>query len=560
MIVAPKDAERQREFMYIIYEKQIFLAPHNNGGVCFLYQDDGRMVASVGIIGGITDPAITDMLTNTADFRKLVYSIGVSASIKQGSTENLDFILQMYGDPHKVGESTVIRENIVCDGSEHIIKLDEVTWGTNDVKPGQIRFESTESNVLAEVNVRLYLNDGYHVPPFEAATKVDTSSSEYRKLIERSLVNVGNLERIGKVFDKMANGEKVKFAYIGGSITQGAGSSPINTECYTRKNFEYIKKNYGEKAELIYTKAGVGGTPSELGVIRYENDVLEDDILPDVVVIEFAVNDDGDETKGRSYESLVRKVLNAPNKPAVILIFAVFASDFNLEERLRPIGFHYDIPMVSVKEAVTEQFYKNKDTGRVIAKAQYFYDKYHPTNLGHTVMADCLNYFYEVASGKAGEKTQEYFVPGIFHNGDFEDVKPVDRRNAEGFGVTIDEGSFAGVDTVLQSVERNMDVTLTPEFPHNYMHTAGAGDKPLTVKGNFKKLFVVVKDDPSISAGVACIEADGKHVKDINPNDIGWIHCSAHLIIDGNESKEHEVKVSMAKDGNFTVLGFGIVK
>lgn len=71
-------------------------------------------------------------------------------------------------------------------------------------------------------------------------------------------------------------------------------------------------------------KAGVGGTPSELGMIRFERDVLRDGKeKPDLVVVEFAVNDEGDETKGRCYESLVTKILSMPDAPAVLLLFAV---------------------------------------------------------------------------------------------------------------------------------------------------------------------------------------------------------------------------------------------
>ena len=75
-----------------------------------------------------------------------------------------------------------------------------------------------------------------------------------------------------------------------------------------------------------FVKAGVGGTPSELGMLRFDRDVLRDGtVKPDIVVVEFAVNDEGDETKGVCYESLVRKILTLPWHPAVVLLFAVFA-------------------------------------------------------------------------------------------------------------------------------------------------------------------------------------------------------------------------------------------
>lgn len=71
---------------------------------------------------------------------------------------------------------------------------------------------------------------------------------------------------------------------------------------------------------IRFVKAGVGGTPSEPGMIRFDRVVLRGGVLPDVVIIEFAVIDEGDETKGNCFESLVRKVLKLPNKPAVILL------------------------------------------------------------------------------------------------------------------------------------------------------------------------------------------------------------------------------------------------
>lgn len=57
-------------------------------------------------------------------------------------------------------------------------------------------------------------------------------------------------------------------------------------------------------------------------MIRFDRDVLREGERPDIVVIEFAVNDEGDETKGVCYESLVRKVLKLPGKPAVVLLFS----------------------------------------------------------------------------------------------------------------------------------------------------------------------------------------------------------------------------------------------
>lgn len=91
-------------------------------------------------------------------------------------------------------------------------------------------------------------------------------------------MQTGNNLRIKGVIDRARRGEEVTVAFIGGSITQGAGAVPINTQCYAWKTFERFCRLCGRGTEenIRYVKAGVGGTSSELGVVRYERDVCAD--------------------------------------------------------------------------------------------------------------------------------------------------------------------------------------------------------------------------------------------------------------------------------------------
>ena len=115
---------------------------------------------------------------------------------------------------------------------------------------------------------------------------------------------------------------------------------------------------------------------------------------PDLVVIEFAVNDEGMKQRGLLGKPCKRKVLNLPWKPAVVLLFSVFANDWNLQERLRN---RWDTAMIfrwsSIRDAVSPQFQMPKGRGRVLTKIS-FYDMFHPNNMGHTIMADCLQYLF----------------------------------------------------------------------------------------------------------------------------------------------------------------------
>lgn len=64
-------------------------------------------------------------------------------------------------------------------------------------------------------------------------------------MIERSLMSRGNTKRAEKAIEKARSGEAVTIAFIGGSITQGAGAIPINTECYAYKAYQSFAKAYG---------------------------------------------------------------------------------------------------------------------------------------------------------------------------------------------------------------------------------------------------------------------------------------------------------------------------
>lgn len=581
---APKDPTKKRKSFYIMRGKSVAGSPQPDGrGIQFLYMNDGRMLSSARLVGGITDEEMLGLLATTAGFRQLVHSIGVTVEAEDRELI-ADFCLQMYGHRDVYGSGTTLRLPVQADGMERILELEGCEWSEDDNIPGQIRFEFPQAGTLATVAVRFYLQDGYDAPEVEDEQPVDFTSPYYRGMLEKSLMQIGNNARLKRVIDQARRGEDVTVAFIGGSITQGAGAIPINTECYAYKTFKGFCELTGRGLEenVHYVKAGVGGTPSELGMIRYETDVLEDGrITPDLVVVEFAVNDEGDETKGECYDSLVRKILNAENRPAVILLFAVFANDWNLQERLSPVGRAYDLPMVSTRDTVVEQFYLKPDSGKVVSKNQFFYDSYHPTSVGHTVMADGILHLLQVVDGQeanADTLELEKIVPPI--GGAFEKVRLLDRRHPNeeepgsglpsGDGNTVwdqwnlktDCGGFCHVDTELQAVERNLDLGVTPEFADNWMYRGAEGGRPFAMEITCESLLLVYKDSASNQVGCAEVWVDGEKVLYVDPHVNGWTHCNALICFKSGERKRRHVEVRLApgmEDKDFTILGFGVV-
>lgn len=562
-VTAPKDPEQQRAFFYIMRQKEIYLSQNSDGtGVQFLYQSDGRLESSAKVVGGIEDEEIIDLLGSVNGFRKLIHSLGVSVEL-DNPEEEATFIFQMYGKEDLYGGGTNLMISSRGDGSESRIYLADIEWKDDDDIPGQIRIETNIPDKKGTLSVRFYLNDGYTAPEQEEDINVNTESEEYKSMICNSIVSVGNTKRLSDAIKRAQAGENVTLAYIGGSITQGAGATPINTECYAYKSYCAFSDMFGKNNNVKYVKAGVGGTPSELGMLRFDRDVLRDGtVIPDVVVVEFAVNDEGDETKGDCYESLVRKILKLPNSPAVILLFSVFADDYNLEDRLIPVGVRYDLPMVSVKRAVTPQFYNKEE--RVLTKNQYFYDCYHPTNLGHTIMGDCIKYLFKIVFENNSDiiySPDFDLKPAI--GASFDDVFLMDKKQLLE-NVKIEEGGFIFTDNVLQSVEMDMDLSLTPQFPYNWMYD-GSKNKNNTFKMQIKckRLVLIFKDSGEVDAAKADVYVDGKFVREADSYINRWLHCNPIIVIDENISTMHDVEIKVHEadlDKKFTILGFGVVK
>ena len=601
--VAPKDPVKKRPAIYLMYDKQIFAQPFRDGkGVCFLFMDDGRMPAMARMVGGVEDEQMLRMLSKIDDFKKLVYGIGVSMINEKGIEG--EFVLQIYGKADPYNGGTSIKTKLTPDGTEYLVPLSEIEWKEDDDRIGQIRFHFEESNFPATVMVKLYLNDGYEAPEFVPADPVDINSDRYKELISQSLVSMGNFERLKRAIAKARSGESVKMAFIGGSITQGAGATPINAECYAFKTYKAFDELFSKNHNTEYVKAGVGGTPSEFGIVRFDRDILRSGYFmsegltsdpakePDIAVVEFAVNDEGDETKGKCFEGLVRRFLQMKNMPAVIIIFSVFIDDYNLQERLSPIGYHYNIPMVSAKNAVTAQFYMSKEQGRIITKDQYFYDRYHPTNLGHTIMADTIiNLFKKVDEVDANDASlsdeikaglETYKLPAEPKMTDaFEHISLVtigadsadvpggiycesEANGADGLGNTwsisnLKLGSFCDNDQESQFAERDFDLFGTMQFRDNRRHVSG--DEPLTFDADCKVLMVVTKDSAAPDEGCVDIFVDDELVKTVNPREIGWTHCNAMIIFNNDTKGKHNVKFAMHpgdEDKKFTILSFGI--
>ena len=121
-------------------------------------------------------------------------------------------------------------------------------------------------------------------------------------MLDRALLSTGNTERLHRVIEKARSGAPVSIVYLGGSITEGEGSHPKATKCYAYLSAQKFAERFMvERSQLKYFNMGIGGTPSVLGLARCEQDVLSHQ--PDIVFVEYAVNDGVDAINAMYYES-----------------------------------------------------------------------------------------------------------------------------------------------------------------------------------------------------------------------------------------------------------------
>ena len=84
---------------------------------------------------------------------------------------------------------------------------------------------------------------------------------------------------------------------------------------------------------MTYNNAGIAGTPSKLGIVRLDRDVLSTD--PDICFVEFAVNDGGENDFQMAYESIIRTLIE--HDVAVVLVFAVTEEGHSCQEYMQTI-------------------------------------------------------------------------------------------------------------------------------------------------------------------------------------------------------------------------------
>lgn len=199
---------------------------------------------------------------------------------------------------------------------------------------------------------------------------------------QRGIVSGGDSRRLLAVMEKARNGGEITVAAIGGSITAGGLQTKDPANRYIARVAAWFTKTF-PNAKVRFINAGIGGTNSVYGAMRIKGDVLSK--KPDLVIVEFAVNDKANPIFPLSYEGVLRQILREPQKPALIQLFFMHAGGIGEQVPQQKIGEYYSLPMVSFRDA----WWPEINEGRVKWDDLYA-DVVHPNDKGHILASELL--------------------------------------------------------------------------------------------------------------------------------------------------------------------------
>jgi len=363
----------------------------------------------------------------------------------------------------------------------------------------------------------------------------ELNHEDYQKsMLERSLTNAGNNFNIKRVLQKAKQGEEITIVYLGGSITEQKSNSAIVG--YAMNSYEYFNERFGVGGKINYVNAGMNGTTSIHALIRVERDVLC--YRPDIVFVEFAVNDSKDSLYREAFESLIRQLLQDEGKPAIILLFMLSEEGYSCQGHMQALGEYYDLPMISVGAAIQPEIEAKR-----MSWVDYSDDNIHPNYEGHLLVTKLIMNYYETMRSK---QCDEEFLGGQepFYGESFLHMQMLDSTNM----IVESMGSF----------ESNLTIE---EFENGWKYVSDTGNKCFAFRLKAKSLFAVFQVNNNISFGNAEIYIDGilKGVL-LGYSLFGWNNPVTQLIFQEDKVIEHTIEIKMASGDEkkeFVLLAFG---
>jgi lysophospholipase L1-like esterase len=340
-------------------------------------------------------------------------------------------------------------------------------------------------------------------------------------------------------FAKLKAGDEVRVGYLGGSITAANG--------WRVKSLAWLKEQY-PSAKLSEINAAIGGTGSDLGVFRANQDVISK--KPDLLFVEFAVNDGGAKPENiqRCMEGIVRQTWKADPNTDICFVYTIsepmlkdYQSGFlsSSATAMEGVANHYGIPSIAFGVEVAKQvtdgslIFTGKPDPAKPGERFFTGDNVHPGDTGHevyqTVIARSFTAMKDTGTGGPHKVTAK----DPLHADNWENAKIV----------PISASMLKGKWTKLDATQPGLAKGFHHRLPDMYRAEEPGASLEFILEGRVAQVYGLVGPD----GGEVEIQIDGGTPKKALLFDR---YCTYHRlgklgIFSGEKSDRHTIKVTL---------------
>ena len=241
-------------------------------------------------------------------------------------------------------------------------------------------------------------------------------------------VSPGDPQRLRCFAEKALSGRVTHLSVLGGSVSFGTTfTTGKSRTLYHWKVYQYLNASFAGAAHEHYQGAVPASGPS------YMEHCFQWHLPPpgaDLILLEYAVNFDSVEDDAQSFERLLRRLLQLPSQPAIVIVNTMelvppggrlpwepddgtpYASARDLsfeyrasgaEDAISDLASYYGVPCVSLRGALFSELRAN--SSRFPIRALY-HDRHHPSAWGHSLMAQMVVHAIEGATRHVGTSSR----------------------------------------------------------------------------------------------------------------------------------------------------------
>ncbi|MCQ2416418.1 MAG: SGNH/GDSL hydrolase family protein [Oscillospiraceae bacterium] len=347
-----------------------------------------------------------------------------------------------------------------------------------------------------------------------------------REIAEKSAGGMGR----GIPWRQILSKKKLTIGFMGGSVTQGFIADHVQEQAYPSMLKELLEaRGYGVENAVC----------AEAGMNCLAGNLLADELIlsrqPDIVFLEYAINETTLRPSVLAFESLVRKLLTQKNPPAVCFFMLRSAADYSCAGFMTEIAEHYGLPYADLRKGMNPVLEQNR-----MQWNDYADEESHPNLEGHRLLADCL--LEMLLRLKEQEDSPKEQLPAPWLDAPYYDMRLL-RPCAPCECVVTNSALIPNYH---------------PYYPILWDVSRENGPLTITVRCRVLILFYLMHRLPEF--GSCEILVDGKPMRNavLHSNSIyGWGNENHVIAVNETASGEHTVTLNPLEE-NFFVLGFGI--